>query len=175
MSIVFAPPPLSPASRPAGRRGRTPLAAPAAFARSKCGSCVALCCRYLALEVDRPTTPRDFDDLRWFMLHERVQIFTEGRKWFVQVFNPCTALGPDNLCTIYDRRPAICREYDNDWCDKDEQESDPNAGNDHVFHDLAELEAYRDRWVRRYEATRRRQRRQAARKAARTRRRRTRR
>src|SRR4029453_15484817 len=67
MSIVVPPPP--PVSRRAAgrsaRKERAPLAVPAAFARSKCGSCIALCCRYLALEVDRPTTPRDFDDLRW--------------------------------------------------------------------------------------------------------------
>jgi Fe-S-cluster containining protein len=174
MSIVVAPPPTVPRPGRAAANGR-PVAAPALparFARSKCGRCIALCCRYFAMEVDRPTTPRDFDDLRWFMLHERVQIFTEGRKWFVQVFNRCTALGPDNLCTIYDHRPVICREYDNDWCDKDEQESDPNEGNDHVFHTLEELEAYRARWVKRYEAARRRTRRKAAQKAARTRRRR---
>ena len=23
----------------------------------------------------------------------------------------CEHLGPDNLCTVYDRRPAVCRSY----------------------------------------------------------------
>lgn len=31
----------------------------------------------------------------------------------------CPHLGPDNLCTVYDRRPAVCRSYSADEvCDQ---------------------------------------------------------
>lgn len=28
---------------------------------------------------------------------------------------PCSHLGPDNLCGIYESRPAVCRNYKPDW------------------------------------------------------------
>ncbi|MEW8313600.1 MAG: YkgJ family cysteine cluster protein [Candidatus Thiodiazotropha endolucinida] len=28
-------------------------------------------------------------------------------------------LGPGGACGIYDQRPQICRDYDNDWCELD--------------------------------------------------------
>ncbi len=172
---ALATPPIRLRRTPGRRPGPTAKAttagaaakAAAAFATTKCGGCIALCCRYLAVEVDRPTEPSDFDTLRWLMLHDRTQVFVEGRRWFVQIFNPCTALGPDQRCTIYDHRPEICRQYDSDWCEKDELEQ--GKSDDLTFRTLPELEAYRLRWVRRYEAGRRRRRRDAAKRAARTR------
>jgi len=138
------------------------------FEETKCGQCIALCCRYIALEVDAPTEPKDFENLRWYMLHERVTIFVEGRRWYVQIFNKCTALGPDNQCTRYETRPAICREYTDSWCDRDEVAG--KTADALTFHTLDQLESWRDTWVKRWEARRRRARRQSAEKAAATRR-----
>ncbi len=140
-----------------------------AFEKSKCGSCIALCCRYFALEVDRPTVPADFENLRWYLLHERVNVFVEGRRWYIQIFSKCQALGSDNRCTIYETRPAICREYDNDVCDKDEALGESTS--DQLFRTIGELEAYRDTWVARYKAKQRRERRAAAARRTRKRRR----
>ena len=36
-----------------------------------CASCAAKCCRYFALPIDTPTTWKDFDSIRWFLLHDR--------------------------------------------------------------------------------------------------------
>ncbi|MGQ0553434.1 MAG: YkgJ family cysteine cluster protein [Planctomycetota bacterium] len=177
MSITIAPPPSKPhptgSKFPTGaRKPRLTKAERAAASAEKCGSCIALCCRYFALEVDAPTEPKDFEDLRWYLLHERTQVFREGRSWFVQIFSKCRALGPDQRCTIYDKRPAICRDYENDWCDKDELTGEPEA--DLTFRTVEELEAYRDAWVKRYQATQRKKRKAAAKKAVATRRRRAR-
>ncbi len=161
MTVSIATPPKA---RPWKKGKRVP------FEQSKCGGCVALCCRYFALEIDAPTKPSDFEDMRWFILHDKVEIFTEGRSWYVQVFNRCRWLGEDNLCTNYDKRPEICRTYENDWCDRDELEGS-TGGNDKAFRTLEELEAYRDVWVKRWEAKRRKARQAAARRAARTRKR----
>ncbi|MHC5211220.1 MAG: YkgJ family cysteine cluster protein [Planctomycetota bacterium] len=141
------------------------------FAETKCGGCIALCCRYFAIEVDAPTEPKDFDDLKWYILHDKVELFTEGRSWYVQVFNKCTNLGLNNECLDYENRPGICREYENDFCDRDEVDGKAEPDNDLTFRTVPELEAYKVKWVKRWEAKRRKARRASALKAAATRKR----
>lgn len=116
----------------------------------KCGSCTALCCRYFALEIDKPRSERDFDDLRWYLLHEKVSIFVDDGTWFLNVQTPCKALGPDNLCTIYETRPSICREYKNDFCDKD------GGKFDQLFETAEQLMAYKAKWQKQRALKRRR-------------------
>ena len=176
MAVTIEPPPVRAAPRPIARRppgARRSKAGPS-FAQSKCGGCIALCCRYFALEIDKPEHPKDFDDLRWYLLHDRTAIFTEGRSWFVQIFNKCSWLGDDGRCQGYEQRPSICREYENDWCDYDEtrggDKSKPDP--DLTFHTVAELEAYRDRWVARWKVKDKKRRREAALRGVRARRRR---
>jgi uncharacterized protein len=82
-----------------------------------CEYCTAKCCRYFALPIDEPTTPRDFDFLRWFLLHERASVFTEDETWYLLVHTACKHLQPDNRCGIYERRPEVCREYTTDNCE----------------------------------------------------------
>jgi uncharacterized protein len=84
---------------------------------SLCDQCVALCCRYYAFEIDKPQARRDFDDLRWYLLHEDCLIFVEDGDWYIQVNRKCRELLPDNRCNIYENRPAICREYTTKGCD----------------------------------------------------------
>jgi len=129
------------------------------FAESKCGTCIALCCRYIAVEVDGPDVPKDFDTLRWFLLHERTQLFVEGRKWFLQVFLRCRALAADNSCSIHATRPDICRDYEPDGCDRDEAER--RASITRLIRTVEELETYQAAWTKRYLARRRQRRRDA--------------
>ena len=84
---------------------------------SLCNQCVALCCRYFALQIEKPKTRRDFEDLRWYILHEDASIFVEEGEWYLQINRKCRALLPDNRCGIYHNRPSICREYKTDGCD----------------------------------------------------------
>jgi len=190
MTITLAPPPVRKPTRPAALPPRDPSGldalwppsalpanAPAQlrepyrkgrgvpFAQSKCGTCVALCCRYIAVEVDGPDVPKDFDTLRWFLLHEHTQLFIEGRKWFLMFFTRCRALSAQNTCNIHPDRPSICREYSSAWCDRDEVERRTRLT--HVFRTTEELDAWRDGWVKRYEARRLKARREARQKRAR--------
>ncbi len=87
---------------------------------SLCTYCTAKCCRYFALPIDTPTTPRDFDFIRWFLLHERASVFTEDDTWYLLVHTVCKHLLPDNRCGIYDQRPQVCREYTTDNCEYDD-------------------------------------------------------
>ena len=116
---------------------------PVPFAETKCGTCTALCCSYFALEIDTPDEPEDFENLRWYIIHEDVNIFVDDETWYLQIFRKCTWLD-GNACGRYDDRPKICREYSDELCDKDGTESDL------VFRNIEELEAYRDTWVAEY-------------------------
>ena len=82
-----------------------------------CEHCAGACCRYLALPLDKPTSRRDYDDIRWYLMHEGVTVFVEDGDWYIQHQTRCKNLGADNRCTIYTTRPEICREYEPDACD----------------------------------------------------------
>jgi len=82
-----------------------------------CDQCAALCCRYFALPIDNPDCKRDYDNIRWYLLHQNVVIFVESKQWYIGVLNRCRQLQSDNRCGIYLTRPAICRSYTTDNCD----------------------------------------------------------
>jgi Fe-S-cluster containining protein len=84
---------------------------------SLCARCTALCCNYVTIEIDKPRTKRQKDDIRWYLLHEGVTLLIEKRRWLLKFDTRCAALGPQNECTIYDRRPEVCRGYTTDNCD----------------------------------------------------------
>ncbi|MEM7475856.1 MAG: YkgJ family cysteine cluster protein [Planctomycetota bacterium] len=87
---------------------------------SLCDYCNAKCCRYFALPIEPPSTIKDFDFMRWFLLHDRASIFVEDDDWYIFVHTVCKHLQPDNRCGIYETRPEICREYTTDECEYDE-------------------------------------------------------
>ncbi|NCC53062.1 MAG: hypothetical protein EOM20_17875 [Spartobacteria bacterium] len=104
-----------------------------------CHACDALCCRYVAIQIDKPTEKRDFDNIRWYLLHKNVQVFRDLEKdWFIEFITPCEQLGPDNACLVYDQRPRICREHGEPpmLC---EQLDNPYLN---LFQTVADLDAY---------------------------------
>jgi Fe-S-cluster containining protein len=103
-----------------------------------CEQCVGLCCRYYAFAIETPTKKRDFDDIRWYMLHGDNIIFVEEGEWFIQINHKCNALMDDNLCAIYENRPAICREYSIKECDILANE----YGYDHLFTEPEQIEQF---------------------------------
>ena len=84
---------------------------------SLCDYCTAKCCKYFALPIDVPTTRRDFDYIRWYLLHDQATVFTEEGDWYLMVHTTCKHLQSDNRCGIYDDRPRICRQYSTDECE----------------------------------------------------------
>lgn len=77
-----------------------------------CEGCAAQCCRYLATQIDTPTSKRDYDYLRWYLLHRHVNIFIDHEDdWYIEFETPCERLGDDNRCTGYETRPRICRRH----------------------------------------------------------------
>ncbi|MEO1616531.1 MAG: YkgJ family cysteine cluster protein [Planctomycetota bacterium] len=90
---------------------------------SLCDHCTAKCCRYFALPIEAPSTRKDYDYIRWYLLHDRATVFVEDETWYLLVHTTCKHLQDDHRCGIYETRPQICREYttddcefDDDWC-----------------------------------------------------------
>ena len=88
-----------------------------------CDHCTAKCCHYFALPIDEPGNRKDFDYIRWYLLHDRATIFVEDHSWYLLVHTTCKHLQEDHRCGIYETRPQICRDYttddcefDDDWC-----------------------------------------------------------
>jgi uncharacterized protein len=84
-----------------------------------CSYCTARCCRYFSLPIETPKTWKDFDAIRWYMFHGRVNLFVDGGKWYLVIFADCQHLLPDNRCGTYETRPAICRKYSTKECEYD--------------------------------------------------------
>lgn len=82
-----------------------------------CEHCTAACCRYVAVPLDRLRTVRDYDDVRWYLMHQGVSVFVEDGDWYIQFQTRCKNLAADNRCGIYTTRPAICRDYQPGDCD----------------------------------------------------------
>lgn len=82
-----------------------------------CNHCTAKCCKYFALPIDTPTEQKDFDYIRWYLLHEAATVFIEDDTWYLLVHTQCKHLQPDNRCGIYETRPQICRDYSTDGCE----------------------------------------------------------
>lgn len=87
------------------------------MAASLCDECSGLCCRYFALPLDNPTKVRDFDNIRWYLLHENVVVFVEKKQWYIGIMSRCKHLMADNRCGIYETRPRVCREFSTHNCD----------------------------------------------------------
>lgn len=103
-----------------------------------CKECGAKCCRYFCFEIDEPDDFEEFDDIRWYLLHEGVTVHVDEGDWFIQIENRCRMLADDNSCTAYDARPLICRKYEPENCDH----SDGDYDYDEQFTTPEELEAY---------------------------------
>jgi len=89
------------------------------------------------MELDTPRTKHDFENLRWYLAHRETKIYVDKRKWFLEVHTPCRYL-KDHACTIYEKRPVICREHETKDCEYWHDE----FHHDHYFHALEELDAY---------------------------------
>lgn len=80
-----------------------------------CRECGGKCCGYVAIEIEPPKTKQAVDHMRWYLLHENVNVFEENRKnWYVEFRTPCVKQKRSGLCSYYEKRPRICREHGNE-------------------------------------------------------------
>jgi len=83
-----------------------------------CFAC-ANCCTYVAVEIDTPTTPTEYDQIVWYLYHGGVEIFVDwDDAWHVLFRTRCENLTPAGLCGVYERRPGICKDFDWRSCER---------------------------------------------------------
>lgn len=113
-------------------------ASPAVEVHHNCARCTALCCNYVSTEIDVPSAKRDFDNIRWYLMHSGVRVYVdEAGCWFLQFMSRCRHLGEDNLCGIYETRPQICRDLQPAEC-----EFAKGPGDRHYFTCLEDFEQW---------------------------------
>jgi len=106
-----------------------------------CEHCAAACCRYLAIPLDKPACARDYDDIRWYLMHQNISVFIEEGDWYIQIQTRCKNLAADNRCGIYEARPSICREYEPGQCDY----SHSQYGYERIFTHPQQIDEYYER------------------------------
>jgi Fe-S-cluster containining protein len=109
--------------------------------QDKCSRCVnSKCCTYTTEAIGAaPRSKSDFEHLLWQVSHHGVEIYKDEDGWFLLFQGSCEHLGPGGACGIYEQRPQICRDYDNDWCEFD---APAENGFELYFRNYAELLAY---------------------------------
>ncbi len=116
---------------------------------NKCSFCVgSKCCNYVTQKIPGPRSKYDFEHLLWQVAHEGVEVYKDEDGWFLLFHTRCRHLRADGRCGIYERRPQICRDYDNDYCEYD---APAEEGFELHFRTYDELNAYCRRRFRRWE------------------------
>ncbi|MFK7865286.1 MAG: YkgJ family cysteine cluster protein [Pseudohongiellaceae bacterium] len=88
---------------------------------NKCSKCTkSICCNSINQKIPAPKSKEDFDHLVWQVSHENINVFKDSDGWFLHITSRCMHLGEHGECGIYETRPWVCREYDNDFCEFDE-------------------------------------------------------
>jgi Fe-S-cluster containining protein len=82
----------------------------------------ALCCSYVAVEIDDPSTLRGATEILWYLYHPGIAVHMDGGEWMVQFETTCRFLQDDNRCGIYETRPQICRDFDETGCEVNHRE-----------------------------------------------------
>src|SRR5262245_39580218 len=90
--------------------------APSQTTTFDCAEC-GLCCTYLAIEIDGPTSVKRATELLWYLYHEHVSLHVNDDDWMVQFETTCRFLTPERRCGIYATRPHICREFSEQECE----------------------------------------------------------
>lgn len=107
----------------------------------ECRNCDAYCCKHVAVYIDKPQNYRDYDHIRWYLLHENVWISIDFQgEWMLEFRTPCKRITKDFKCADYDNRPLICKNYPqkNELCEKQSTE----LSYAYLFTNLEEFETY---------------------------------
>jgi Fe-S-cluster containining protein len=78
-----------------------------------CEECKGACCKDVAIEIDEPEDFDDFEDIKWLIAHENVNVYLDNEHdWLVEFKTRCKFLDEKNRCKIYHNRYKVCGEHD---------------------------------------------------------------
>ena len=85
----------------------------------KCDECGGDCCDGLVLEIGKPRTKEDYEDVRWYLYHEKTHVYIDmDGDWMAEMDLPCIhRSGRGGRCKIYNKRPPVCREGAHSECE----------------------------------------------------------
>lgn len=109
-----------------------------------CIACKATCCRHVATGIDTPAGKKDYDNIRWYLMHENVRVFIDTEDaWTLEFVTLCNNLSSENTCSKYSNRPKICSEYPDSlsWCEYESDELPYKV----LFTSAQEFEEYLDK------------------------------
>jgi len=89
-----------------------------------CKGCNAKCCQYVATDIDKPKTKKDYEEILWYLLHKKISVYIAKGKWYIEFYTPCKKLDKNHRCRIYEKRPSLCEKHKIDTCEK-HGEGDP--------------------------------------------------
>lgn len=82
-----------------------------------CDECNQECCNDVIVEIDEPTTREDWEDIKWQVAHRNVRVIKDNEgDWCVEFLTRCEMMAPDGKCTIYEKRPTMCRNHEPETC-----------------------------------------------------------
>lgn len=101
-----------------------------------CFNC-SRCCTYVAVEIDKPTSMKEYDHLYWYLYHGGISVFIDWEgDWFIQFETRCENLTAQGMCGVYDHRPGICKDFDWRECEQTVKEE---AAEKHLFQNVADF------------------------------------
>ncbi|MFC1742209.1 YkgJ family cysteine cluster protein [Nanoarchaeota archaeon] len=82
-----------------------------------CQECKGKCCRSMAIQIPKPKTEEDFENLKWYTYHGDIFVYLDDDgDWLAEIPIRCEHLTKSSHCKIYNNRPPICRAYDPKTC-----------------------------------------------------------
>lgn len=104
-----------------------------------CGEC-DVCCKYVSVEIDKPVTKTEVEDVKFHLYHKGTSVYIdEENDWYILFESRCDKLDSNGLCTIYDDRPPICRNFERESC---HDEHDWHESHKVLFQDVKDLMGY---------------------------------
>ncbi len=82
-----------------------------------CEGCPGLCCSDLEESITKPRTIDDWDNLKWELHFSNTKAFIRNRRWYKLTLGTCIYLDENKRCTIYERRPQVCRDHNPPGCE----------------------------------------------------------
>ena len=87
---------------------------------TSCNKCDGKCCKYVTVIIPEPKDQEDWDELKWYLMHDNIQVYKDTEdEWIVEFSTHCKHL-KENKCEIYENRPIVCRDHNLDECDANE-------------------------------------------------------